>query len=181
MYKWVSSLICSTMNLLLKLYVISWIVNTLTIAHEISCLQSTVSATELSCFSTMLQSLWVNILTSVLFKVVDSNWEILSFKKCTSFRCISCTAKIMTFSSILLTCIAEHILMFSLTLWMNVFLTSLIIHVHQWVLSCSLLSTCSAEYLFILILWVNNEIYLYKMLTMNFLQAMLVRRAEQSH
>ncbi len=41
----------STMNLLLKLYVISWIVNTLTIACETSCLQSTVSATELSCFS----------------------------------------------------------------------------------------------------------------------------------
>jgi len=29
--------------------------------------------------------------------------------------------------------------------------------------------------------WVNNKIYLYEMLTMNLLQAMLVRRAEQSH
>jgi len=28
---------------------------------------------------------------------------------------------------------------------------------------------------------INNEIYLYKMLTMNLLQVMLVRRAEQSH
>jgi len=28
---------------------------------------------------------------------------------------------------------------------------------------------------------IDNEIYLYKMLTTNFLQAMLVRRAEQSH
>jgi len=28
---------------------------------------------------------------------------------------------------------------------------------------------------------INNEIYLYEMLTTNFLQAMLVRRAEQSH
>ena len=29
--------------------------------------------------------------------------------------------------------------------------------------------------------WINNEIYLYEMLTTNLLQAMLVRRAEQSH
>jgi len=28
---------------------------------------------------------------------------------------------------------------------------------------------------------IDNKIYLYKMLTMNLLQAMLVRRAEQSH
>ena len=32
-----------------------------------------------------------------------------------------------------------------------------------------------------LMIRVNNEIYLYEMLTTNFLQAMLVRRAEQSH
>jgi len=42
-------LMSSTMNLLLKSYVISWIISTLTITHEMSCLQSTVSATELSC------------------------------------------------------------------------------------------------------------------------------------
>jgi len=62
-----------TMSLLLKLYVVSWIVNTLTIACETSCLQSTVSATELSCFSATLRSLWVNVSTSVLLEVVDSN------------------------------------------------------------------------------------------------------------
>jgi len=46
-----------TTNLLLKFYVVLWIVNTLTIAREMSCLQLTVSATELSCFSATLQSL----------------------------------------------------------------------------------------------------------------------------
>ncbi len=60
-----------TMNLLLKSYIISWIVNTLTIAHEMSCLQSTVLATELSCFSAMLQFLWINVSTFVFFEVVD--------------------------------------------------------------------------------------------------------------
>ncbi len=145
----------STTNLLLKLYVVLWIVNTLTIACETSCLQSTVSATKLSCFSATLQSLWINVSTSVLLEVVDSNWKILSLEKCTSSRCVSCTVRIMILSSILLTCIAEHVLVFSLTLWTNVFSASLITHVYQWVSSCSLLSTCSAKYLFILILWTN--------------------------
>ena len=66
-------LMSSTTNLLLKFYVILWIVNTLIIACKTSCLQSTVSATELSCFSATLQSLWVNVSTSELFKVVDSS------------------------------------------------------------------------------------------------------------
>jgi len=115
-----------TTNLLLKLYVISWIVNTLTIAREMSCLQSTVSATKLSCFSVTLQSLWVNVSMFVLLEVVNSNWEILSFEKCTSFRCVFRTARIMILNSILLTCTAEHVLMFSLTLWTDIFLTLLI-------------------------------------------------------
>jgi hypothetical protein len=40
-----------------------------------------------------------------------------------------------------------------------------------------------SQYMCIYCIWaaINNEIYLYKMLTMNLLQAMLVRRAEQSH
>ncbi len=71
-----------TTNLLLELYVVLWIVNTLTIAREMSCLQLTISATELSCFSATLQSLWADVSTSVLFEIVDLNWEILFLEKC---------------------------------------------------------------------------------------------------
>jgi len=109
-------LMSSTMNLLLKLYIISWIISILTIAHETSYLQSTVSVTELSCFSVTLQSLWINISSSCLLKFSNSDQEILSLEKYTSFKCIFCIAKILTLSSILLICIAEHVLMFSLTL-----------------------------------------------------------------
>ncbi len=63
----------STMNLLLKLYIISWIVSTLTIAREMSCLQSTVSATELNYFSATLWFLWVDVSMFMLFEVVDSS------------------------------------------------------------------------------------------------------------
>ncbi len=47
------------MNLLLKSYIISWIINTLTIACKINYLQSTVLTSELSYFSV---TLWWSVM-----------------------------------------------------------------------------------------------------------------------
>ncbi len=73
------TLMSSIMNLLLKSYIISWIINTLTIACKINYLQLTVSTSELSCFSVTLwwsvmklicMQCWLQIycLTKVKFK-----------------------------------------------------------------------------------------------------------------